>query len=260
MTQEYKLGALRSNLNNVLVAEKVMIRSRDPLPETLDWRRFLLNVKNQGNLPTCAAQVAACIKEWQTKMSDNTNDYMSVQFVYNNRSNQTSDGMYGTNVMDILLNLGICKESTYGYGKIEPPTFIPKNAFTEATNYKIKSYASVNSIDGLKQSLYQNGPCYISFPVYNYDNEFWIKKNNEEFKGGHAVTVVGYDKIGFILRNSWGNSWNNNGYTIYPYNQWSNHWEILTCINIKPPLPNPDPIPEDNQCCKDGCSKPCNIL
>lgn len=30
--------------------------------------------------------------------------------------------------------------------------------------------------------------------------------------GGHAVAIVGYDKYGFIVRNSWGQSWGHNGY------------------------------------------------
>lgn len=37
--------------------------------------------------------------------------------------------------------------------------------------------------------------------------------------GGHCVTLVGYDdeKSSFILRNSWGTSWANDGYILFPY-------------------------------------------
>ena len=57
----------------------------------------------------------------------------------------------------------------------------------------------------------------IAFPVYNYGTEFWYQKVGETMKGGHAVTVVGYNEIGFIIRNSWGTDWGNAGYTALPY-------------------------------------------
>ena len=37
--------------------------------------------------------------------------------------------------------------------------------------------------------------------------------------GGHAMLIVGYndDKQWFIVRNSWGNKWADNGYCYIPY-------------------------------------------
>ena len=53
--------------------------------------------------------------------------------------------------------------------------------------------------------------------------------------GGHCVTIVGYNKKEFIIRNSWGTGWNNGGYTTYPYNQFGVHWEIWTSIDDESP-------------------------
>jgi len=50
---------------------------------------------------------------------------------------------------------------------------------------------------------------------------------------GHALCVVGYDQKGFILRNSWGSSWNGDGHVIFPYSDWDLHWECWVPIDGK---------------------------
>ena len=118
--------------------------------------------------------------------------------------------------------------------------------------YKAKSYAQVTTIEGLKTALYKNGPCPIFFPVYNYSEEFWKKKNPyDEMLGGHAVTIISYDHEGFGIRNSWGKNWGNNGYTKYKYEDFGMHWEIWTTIDDESPVPDPkpEPEPESKGCC-----------
>lgn len=40
---------------------------------------------------------------------------------------------------------------------------------------------------------------------------------NGIFDGGHAVTIVGYNKDGFIIKNSWGTGWGDAGYGVVSY-------------------------------------------
>jgi len=204
------------------------------LPKTFSLISDLQPIRNQGAQGTCAAQTAACMKEWQEKKDVNFNEYMSPQFFYNNRKNQNSEGMYGRDVMKVLNTIGICHENDYGYGKIESPSEINPSIFPKAKNYVISNYARVDTIQGLKKSLITNGPCYISVPVYNYSSTMW-KSNNIKGKqeGGHAMTIVGYDKKGFIIRNSWGSNWGNKGYCTFPYEDWGMQWEIWTTIDEK---------------------------
>ena len=108
------------------------------------------------------------MKEWQELKDVSFNQYMSPQFIYNNRENQDSEGMYGRDVMRILSKVGSCSETSYPYQKIEDPNNILHSIKEEALNYKIKSYAQIKTLDSLKRALYINGPCYISFPVYNH--------------------------------------------------------------------------------------------
>ena len=208
------------------------------LPVTLDLRKHLNDPRDQSNQGTSAAQVAACMKEWQEKKKGDFVDYMSPQFIYNNRNNQTTVGMYGRDVMRILKNSGICPEKSYPYEKVEGKPEIDKKYYYEAKNYRIKGYARVNTQESLKRALFMNGPCYISFPVYNHTTRPWKQQKNcfkigEKQLGGHALTVIGYNKQGFILRNSWGMFWDMEGYCMYPYTDWGCHYEIWTMIDEK---------------------------
>ena len=41
-----------------------------------------------------------------------------------------------------------------------------------------------------------------------------------EPKGGHAFALVGYNEIGFLVQNSWGVDWGDNGFAILTYEDW----------------------------------------
>ena len=213
------------------------------LPLIVDHRYALQPIKDQGTQGTCAAQTAACMKEWQELHDVKFNQYMSPQFIYNNRKNQDSEGMFGRDVMRIMSKIGSCSEKNYPYELIESPENIKQEILEEAKLYKIKSYAQIKTIEGLKKALFINGPCYISFPVYNYSETMWKQKLGETSQGGHAMTVVGYNEDGFIIRNSWGEDWGDKGYCYYSYSDWGCHWEAWTTIDEKsyqqPILPEP---------------------
>jgi len=207
------------------------------LPNILDYRNKLMPIRDQGSQGTCYAQSASCMKEWQENKDYNFNEYFSPQFFYNNRSNKydtdisNDDGMYGRDVMKLLQNIGICKEKDYPYGKIEHRSKISNELYSKAKNHIIKSYGQIYTLDNLKKSLYLNGPCLIGVPVYNYGDSIWIQNQGDEFLGGHAMTIVGYNTEGFIIRNSWSENWGDNGYAIYKYEDWGAHWEIWTTID-----------------------------
>ena len=223
------------------------------LPEVLDFRKELLPIRNQGSQGTCYAQSVACMKEWQEKKDRGLNKYLSPQFFYNNRSNlydnneNNDEGMFGRDVMKLLKTIGICEEEKYPYGLIETRDKIKESCYLMAKKNIIKGFASINDLDSLKESLFKNGPCLIAFPVYNNGIEMWKQSNNEEFMGGHAMCVVGYLKDCFIIRNSWGNNWGDNGYCYYNFEDWGSHWECWTTVDYENQDENQDERPDENQ-------------
>lgn len=223
------------------VAETIYSSEDVKLPEIYDMRTDMPEVRNQGSQGSCAGMTASSMKEWQEKKDVGYTDYMSPQFVYNNRENAGEEGMYSRDVMKILNKIGIVTEKDYPYLTFDPITKALKD---KASKFRISGYASVSSIEGLKKALYKNGPCYLAVPVYNYGGRMWKPKQGDKKLGGHAMTIVGWNKEGFIIRNSWGKSWNGTGYTVFPYSDWGLHWEVWTTIDaessspIVPPKPN----------------------
>ena len=192
--------------------------------------------------PTCSANSTACIKEYQAFVKNNYNNTFSPDYIYLNRSNQTTDGMYLSNAMFILKNKGACPSSNFPNG-ITTLANIPASSDIAAAQYKINNYSSIyqktntvdpnpsSTIDQIKSALYLHGPCLIAFMIYNYngiynpstglyDGRIWASESpSQSSLGGHCMTIVGYDAVkGFMIRNSWGPTWNGNGHAWLPYN------------------------------------------
>jgi hypothetical protein len=208
------------------------------LPDVVDYRTDMFTIRDQGNQGACAAMAGAAMKEWQEKKDIALAEYMSPQFIYNNREG-SDEGMYMRDLMQILQKLGDCTEKDYPY---ESNRTITEAIYKSALNFVIKNYASVDTINELKTALYMNGPCIIAVPVYNFTTRMWKKGANEGLLGGHALCLVGYNTEGFIIRNSWGEDWGLNGYCIFPYEDWGLQYEVWTTIDAGSFKPVP-PIP-----------------
>ena len=96
---------------------------------------------------------------------------------------------------------------------------------------KINSYGRVMSKEVLKYALILNGPCFGALPVYSDRDKFWEKWAGDTFCGYHAIALVGYNEEGFIIRNSWGRKFGDNGYVTIPYEDFDELIEIWTVID-----------------------------
>lgn len=199
-------------------------------PEEYDLRRYSQCPRDQGGRGTCAAFTAAAIKEIQEKLDCDFNAWMSPEFIYYHRNNKPMEGMYGRDVFQILQKVGSVPESIFPYGENCIPS---KSLYNIAQAYRIANFARVTSVEGLKRALVDLGPCYLLLPLYGTRPEFWRPDGRGECESGHAVTVVGYNRDGFILRNSWGSDWNGDGHILFPYNEWGLQWECWVSVDEK---------------------------
>jgi len=216
-----------------LIYEALAQERKGKMPVVIDLRCYAFDPLDQGRRGTCAPISGAAIREIRRSMNLGKwtdDDRLSPEFIYFHREYPAARGMHGRDVFRILHERGIPPESFHPYGRESKPG---RKAYKEAKKNRIGGYAKVTTPDGLKQALYHYGACYMSLPCYNDSAEFWRRKNGlslpRSHKGqrgvGHAVVVVGYNKYGFILRNSWGDNWNGDGHTILPYKDWSRVWE-----------------------------------
>ena len=181
------------------------------LPAKYSYRQYLPKILDQGSRPICVPCSVSTYLNWRENLSNGSKS-----------------------------NNGIDYEEIYSSKEVEAEGMTFKEAFTylrhhgvssKKGNLMIKEYAMVRSLLQLKYALLMNGPCFGALPVYSDRPDFWNKYQGDRLQGYHAIAIVGYDKEGFVIRNSWGTSFGDKGYTKIPYNEFGKLMEIWTIIN-----------------------------
>lgn len=185
-------------------------RDKD-LPEKYNCATNIPEVINQGKLSICVPCSVSAYLNWKTNIKNGSNidNIIALQEIYNSRSNN-GEGMTFKDALKFLRKTGVT---------------------TANGNQKILMYAMIKDIVSLKRALIMNGPCVGALPVYSGDCDFWVKKPGYRLDGYHAISICGYNENGFIIRNSWGNEFCNDGYTVINYENFMELLEIWTLIS-----------------------------
>lgn len=203
------------------------------LPKKVDLRDKLPPVYDQGQLGSCTANAIAGAFEYDL-LRQNLGDFIpSRLFIYYNERaiEGTIDTDSGAMIRDgikSVAKIGVCKEASWPYAvakfRDEPSTA----AFTEAGKHKAAVYRRVlPTLHQLQGCLASGYPIVFGFSVYESFESQEVAKSGvvplpargEVVIGGHAVVAVGYDGNSqrFIVRNSWGKTWGQQGYCTMPY-------------------------------------------
>lgn len=204
------LGCKPSVLNGT---EKIFQPSKTMvLPQEYTFQSQMPPVLNQGQTNMCVTYAVGSHVDWNINMSKKTlckDNNVDRKGIYSARTTMGDNGMQIKEALNYLKSKGVK---------------------TNVGVMKIDNYAKVNSEINLKQALIANGPCVGGLMCYNDSTEFWKKGYNKPL-GGHAISIVGYTKDGFIIRNSWGTSYGKGGYSILKYSDFNNFFELWTIID-----------------------------
>ena len=139
---------------------------------------------------------------------------------------------------------GVCAKKLWEKEKSEPDAKWAKDAIERPLGayYRVDK----NSISDMQSALCEVGALYASATVHDgwwaliKDDFKPIEEINEdlpciEYKpfpiGKHAFVIVGYNRKGFIVQNSWGNSWGNCGFAVISYQDWlSNGMDVWVAV------------------------------
>ena len=180
------------------------------IPIEYSYKKYLPLVIDQGNKPICVPCSLSAYINWviNTDTGENKVDNeVDLQEIFDSSSVKSSEGMTFKDGLKFLKHEGVS---------------------TKEGVETIDRYATIGSMICLKQALILNGPCVGALPVYDSRvTEFWDSAYGD-YEGGHAVAIVGYNEDGFIIRNSWGRSYGDNGYSIIPYDDFNKFMEIWT--------------------------------
>ena len=144
------------------------------------------------------------------------------------------DGSSCRGAMKGWFHHGVCTDALWpyrdqdGYVRFLPPD---PTWTADAAQRPLGAYYRVtkDSITDLQAAVNEVGAVYVSSDVHRgWDSIVSTKaaiptipwKAGAESVGGHAFALVGYDARGFVLQNSWGESWGFHGFARVTYDDW----------------------------------------
>lgn len=221
------------------VQEKALTETYIPLSDvsqlasSIDLRDNFTAVKNQGTLGACTAFTCVSIYEYILKANKALDSNLSEAFLYYNARKQVNkqDEDVGSNFYDSISSLmanGVCEEYYFPYDGITYNIEPSPEAYQDAATKLVKKALNVDCDKyAICSALSQGYPVAISLKLYDSFSTdrtgFVSRPTSEEIKsnkyGNHAMVICGFsdDQKVFIVRNSWGNDFGDNGYCYIPY-------------------------------------------
>lgn len=188
----------------------------------------LTAVKNQQNVGSCVAHAVASVAEYFNKVETGKVTKLSTGYIYGNRLLSFNKGV-GLNVRDTLKTMTKFGDVEFEVfpENIEVPQAIAlfderyNELETSGAQYKFDKYFRIKDENTLKQQLITGNPVLISMWWFD-DIEIvdGVMKTNcikSKNTGGHCMVVYGWNEDGWLVQNSWGSSWGNNGKFVLPY-------------------------------------------
>jgi C1A family cysteine protease len=205
--------------------------ARPVLPKSIDLRSQCSPVENQEELGSCTACALVGNLEFLKREKSKRINFSKLFLYYNERAIMhtisSDSGSSLRNGIKSLVKLGCCKENLCPYVIKKFDEKPSDTAYTNALDYQITSYFRIHTKQEMKHTLANGYPFVFGIAVYeSFESEevtntgiVPFPKTDERLVGGHAIMAVGYDDEAshWIIRNSWGASWGDNGYCYLPY-------------------------------------------
>ncbi len=142
-------------------------------------------------------------------------------------------------------NNGVCRDDLAPYASGERGWFLKKEQAKDARNTGLGAYYRLRpEIIDYHAALNEANVVYVSAQIHRG----WQKPPKGDIKpshlteGGHAFIIVGYDEDGFLIQNSWGESWGKfngrPGIARWRYEDWSAN--VMDAWVLRLSVPTPD--------------------
>jgi C1A family cysteine protease len=210
------------------------------LPASVDLRRGMPAVYDQGELGSCTANAIAAAVQFARRKGKRPSFVPSRLFIYYNERviegtvNEDS-GAQLRDGMKVVVKLGVCPEKSRPAAEHDWPYDIarfrekpPRPCYDFALDNQVIAYRRIHqALAQMKGCLASGFPFVFGFSVYESFESPEVARTglvpmpspSESMIGGHAVIAVGYDEETqrFLVRNSWGTGWGLEGHCTMPF-------------------------------------------
>jgi len=200
----------------------------------VDLRSRCPPVVDQGALGSCTANAICGAFEYDMMWQDVPDaQAMSRLFVYYNERNaeghvRTDDGAEIRDGIKSIARQGVCTEALWPYDIARFAERPSDECYEQALHHRAIEYRRVEqTLNDLRAVLLEGFPVVFGFSVFPsfestnvaHTGRMPMPGPDEKPVGGHAVMIVGYDNDEgvFIVQNSWGTAWGDNGFFYMPF-------------------------------------------
>ncbi len=220
------------------------------LPPRVDLRKYMTAVEDQSAVNSCTANAIAGAYEYLAKRSLGDAGDISRLFIYYNA--RQFDGIEGdsgstiTGSISVLQEMGACTETTWPYDPEQVDAEPDETAYSEAQYFLLEDAQEIDvDLEMMKHCLAQGYPFAFGLRLYKSFDRAGMRgkvpmpnpdiEGGRESHGNHAMLCVGYSDAHqvFIVRNSWGEGWGDNGYCFIPYDYLANPDYCFDCWTIR---------------------------
>ena len=209
-----------------------------PTTDSVDLRTHFTTIKNQGAQGSCTAHALTSVYEYILKSNHAENSDLSEAFLYYNARKRANEedkdvGCRYDLAIESLVECGICEEGLMPYKPEDYTTPPSPEAFDNAVSRRVRKAVNVKcEIDDLKSALEDGYPVAVSVKLYDSFGKgvkgiVSLPAEDEMIRaehGFHAMVLCGYsdeDRL-FVVRNSWGTDFGDEGYCYIPYSYIAN--------------------------------------
>jgi C1A family cysteine protease len=223
---------------------------KNVLPPLVDLRPYMSEIEDQGELGSCTANAIAGAHEYlQNRIKGNYTDVSRLFIYYLERKEENAvdedSGGYLRDGMKALQSYGVCSEEIWPYDVNSWRDEPPQEAFDDAASHTIDEYHRVPvELDAMRTCLAEGYPFVLGLELYKsfeshghhgHHGHIAMPRSGEKDIGSHAMLCVGYsdsDKV-FLVRNSWGTDWGDQGYCYVPYAYLANDEYTNDCWTLR---------------------------
>jgi len=225
--------SFKNNTYDIIDRKFPKFNMDNELPDFVDLRKSFPDIIQVESLPFNPIACVSYLLEYSMLKNGLLVFPPSLLFIYKHCKfyQDIHDLISFETIFKAIRSKGFCIENefrTNKYNLINKE--VSEELLEKAQPYKfIKVYHVVNNIDIIKRVLYNKYPILVGFSLYykltKVGNSMWTPNENIESNiGGVGGVLVGYieDREVFIMAQTYGNNFGQNGYILIPYNYITN--------------------------------------